>query len=132
MVKAEALAAQYDSYSPIAGYNVNGHLTLGENIADNSGLAIAWKAWQRSLNGKPAPVIDGLTGAQRFFYGFAQAWRGKARDDALLALIKSDPHSPDEFRVLGTLRNHPAFDATFGLKPGDGMYLPPTERVSIW
>jgi predicted metalloendopeptidase len=131
--KTKALVAQYDAFVAVPpAYHVNGELTLGENIADNSGLAIAWKAWQRSLNGKPAPVIDGLTGAQRFFYGFAQAWRGKARDDALLALIKSDPHSPDEFRVLGTLRNHPAFDATFGLKPGDGMYLPPTERVSIW
>jgi predicted metalloendopeptidase len=131
--KTQALVAQYSAFVAVPpADHVNGELTLGENIADNSGLAIAWKAWQRSLGGRPAPVIDGLTGAQRFFYGFAQAWRGKARDDALLAQIKSDPHAPDEFRVIGTLRNHAGFDATFGVKPGDGMYLPPAERVSIW
>ena len=77
-------------------------------------------------------MIDGLTGEQRFFYGFAQTWRGKARDAALLAQIKSDPHSPDEFRVLGSLRNHPAYYTTFGVKPGDKMYLAPADRVSLW
>jgi predicted metalloendopeptidase len=130
--KTQALVAQYSSFVAVPGYSVNGELTLGENIADNSGLAIAWKAWQLSLGGKPAPVIDGMTGDERFFYGFAQAWRGKARDEATLAQIKSDPHSPDEFRVTGTVRNHPAFYSTFGVKPGDKMYLPPQERVSIW
>ena len=115
------------------GYHVNGELTLGENIADNSGLEIAYKAYQRSLAGKPAPVIDGMSGDQRFFYGFAQAWRGQGSGRSRCSTqIKSDPHSPDEFRVDGPVRNHPAFYATFGVKPGDTMYLPPEKRVSIW
>ena len=105
--KTRLLVAQYSAFSPFAGYHVNGELTLGENIADNSGLEIAFKAYRRSLGGKPAPVIDGTTGDERFFYGFAQAFRGKARDAVLLTQIKSDPHSPDEFRVNGTVRNHP-------------------------
>lgn len=131
--RTKALVAQYNAFVAVPpNYHVNGELTLGENIADNSGLAIAWKAWQRSLGGKPAPVIDGLTGEQRFFYGFAQAWSGKTRDAALLAQIKSDPHSPDEFRVLGVLRNQPGFYSTFGVMPGDKMHLAPAARVSIW
>ena len=131
--KTKALVAQYDAFLAVPpDYKVNGELTLGENIADNAGLAIAWKAWQRSLNGKPAPVIDGMSGGQRFFFGFAQSWRGKARPDALLAQIKSDPHSPDEFRVTGAVRNLAAFHATFGVKPADRMYLAPKDRVSIW
>jgi len=131
--KTAALVKQYSAFVAVPpAYHVNGELTLGENIADNAGLVMAYRAWQRSLGGKPAPVIDGLTGEQRFFYGFAQTWRGKARDAALLAQIKSDPHSPDEFRVLGSLRNHPAFHATFGVKPGDKMYLAPADRVSLW
>ncbi|MEP7101615.1 MAG: M13 family metallopeptidase, partial [Burkholderiales bacterium] len=131
--KTKALVAQYNAFVAVApDYHVNGELTLGENIADNSGLAIAYKAYQRSLGGKPAPVIDGLSGDERFFFGFAQAWRSKVRPDALLAQIKSDPHSPDEFRVIGTVRNHPGFYSTFGVKPGDKMYLAPTDRVTIW
>jgi putative endopeptidase len=130
--KTKTLVAQYSAFSPFAGYSVNGELTLGENIADNSGLEIAYKAYHRSLGGKPAPVIDDTSGDERFFYGFAQAFRGKVRDAALLSQIKSDPHSPDEFRVNGAVRNHPAFYATFGVKPGDGLYLPPERRVSIW
>jgi len=130
--KTRLLVSQYSAFSPFAGYYVNGELTLGENIADNSGLEIAYKAYHRSLAGKPAPVIDGTSGDERFFYGFAQAFRGKARDAVLLTQIKSDPHSPDEFRVNGTVRNHPAFYATFAVKPGDPMYLPPEQRVSIW
>jgi predicted metalloendopeptidase len=131
--KTQALVAQYSAFVAVPpAYHVNGELTLGENIADNAGLAIAWKAWQRSLGGRPAPVIDGLTGAQRFFYGFAQAWRGKARDDALLAQIKSDPHAPDEFRVTGAVRNMPSFYSTCKVKPKDKMYLAPKDRVSIW
>jgi putative endopeptidase len=132
VAKTKVLVAQYSAFSPFAGYTVNGELTLGENIADNSGLEIAYKAYHRSLGGKPAPVIGGTTGDERFFYGFAQAFRGKAREPALLAQIKSDPHSPDEFRVNGAVRNHPAFYATFGVKPGDALYLPPEQRVSIW
>ena len=130
--KTRILVSQYSAFSPFAGYHVDGELTLGENIADNSGLEIAYKAYHRSLAGKPAPVIDGTSGDERFFYGFAQAFRGKARDAVLLTQIKSDPHSPDEFRVNGTVRNHPAFYATFAVKPGDPMYLPPEQRVSIW
>jgi predicted metalloendopeptidase len=131
--KTAALVKQYSAFVAMPpAYHVNGELTLGENIADNAGLVMAYRAWQRSLEGRPSPVIDGLTGEQRFFYGFAQSWRGKARDAALLAQIKSDPHSPDEFRVLGVLRNHPAFYTTFGVKPGDKMYLAPADRVSLW
>ncbi|MET0211054.1 MAG: M13 family metallopeptidase [Burkholderiaceae bacterium] len=131
--KTKALVAQYDAFVAVPpSYHVNGELTLGENIADNSGLAIAWKAYQRSLNGKPAPVIDGMTGAERFFFGFAQSWRGKVRPDALLAQIKSDPHAPDEFRVIGAVRNLEAFYSTFKVQPGDKMYLAPKDRVSIW
>jgi predicted metalloendopeptidase len=130
--KARRLVAQAGAFEAVPGYKVNGELTLGENIADNSGLAIAWKAYQLSLKGKPAPVIDGLTGAQRFFMGYAQIWRGKTRDEAMISQLKSDPHAPNEFRTNGALRNHPGFYSTFGVKPGDGMYLAPRERVSIW
>jgi putative endopeptidase len=131
--KTAALVRQYSAFVAVPpNYHVDGELTLGENIADNAGLVMAFKAWQRSLGGKPSPVIDGLTGEQRFFYGFAQAWRGKTRPAALLSQIKSDPHAPDDFRVLGSLRNHPAFYPTFDVKPGDGMFLPPAERVLLW
>ena len=130
--KTRLLVEQYSSFSPLAGDHLNGQLTLGENIADNAGLEIAYKAYRKSLGGRDAPTIDGATGDQRFFDGFAQAFRGKVRDAALLAQIKSDPHSPDEFRVNGVVRNHEAFYRTFGLKPGDGLYLPPGQRVSIW
>jgi predicted metalloendopeptidase len=130
--KAKGLVTQYSSFEAVPGYKVNGELTLGENIADNSGLVIAFKAWKLSLKGKPAPVIDGLTGEQRFFYGYAQIWRGKTRDEALIAQLKSDPHSPNEFRANGTVRNHSEFYRAFGVKPGDAMYLVPGKRVSIW
>jgi predicted metalloendopeptidase len=130
--KTRTLVAQYAAFSPLPGYHVNGELTLGENIADNSGLEIAYKAYRRSLGGRPGPVIDGMSADQRFFYGFAQAYRSKIRDQLLLTLITSDPHSPDRFRVTGAVRNHPAFYSTFGVRPGDGMYLPPEDRVSIW
>ncbi|HSC64138.1 MAG TPA: M13-type metalloendopeptidase [Caldimonas sp.] len=130
--KTKILVTQYSAFSPFAGYHVDGELTLGENIADNAGLEIAYKAYHRSLGGKPAPMIDGTSGDERFFYGFAQAFRGKARDAVLLTQMKSDPHSPDEFRVNGAVRNHPAFYATFAVRPGDPMYLPPEQRVSIW
>jgi putative endopeptidase len=130
--KTKMLVAQYAAFTPVPGYALNGELTLGENIADNSGLEIAYKAYHLSLHGKTAPVIDGMSGDQRFFYGFAQSWRSKQRPEATLQQIKSDPHSPDEVRADATVRNHPAFYATFGVKPGDAMYLPPEQRVSIW
>ena len=131
-VKTRALIAQYGSYSPVPGYNVNGALTLGENIADNSGLAIAYKAYQLSLAGKPARVIDGLTGDQRLYLGWAQVWRGKVRDAQQIVFVKTDPHSPAQFRGNGTLKNQPGFYSAFGVKEGDRMYLKPEERVSIW
>ena len=131
-VKTKALVAQYAAYSPLPGYFVNGELTLGENIADNSGLAIAYKAYRLSLGGKEAPVIDGLTGDQRFYLGWAQVWRGKSRDAQVIVQIKSDPHSPEQFRGNGTLKNQPGFYSAFGVKEGDKMYLKPEERVLIW
>jgi putative endopeptidase len=130
--KTKRLVEQYSAFSPVAGYHVNGELTLGENIADNSGLAIAYKAYKLSLGGKEAPVIDGFTGDQRLYMGWAQVWRGKLRENEAIVRIKTDPHSPPEFRGNGTLRNQPAFYGAFGVKEGDKMYLSPEQRVSIW
>jgi predicted metalloendopeptidase len=130
--KTKQLVAQYNAFSPVPGYKVNGELTLGENIADNSGLAIAYKAYKISLKGKPAPVIDGYTGQQRFYQGWAQAWRAKTRDAAMIRQVTTDPHSPEEFRANGTLRNQPGFYDAFKVKQGDKMYLAPKDRVIIW
>ena len=130
--KTRQLVQQYSAYSPLAGHYVNGELTLGENIADNSGVAIAFKAYQRSLGGKKAPVIDGYTGEQRFYIGFAQVWRMKMREAQQLMLLKVDPHSPGQFRANGTMRNQPGFYRAFDVKQGDKMYLPPKERVLMW
>ena len=130
--KGKVLVSQYASYSPVEGYHLNGELTLGENIADNAGAIMASRAYKISLKGKPAPVIDGYTAEQRIFMGLAQARRGKARDAALIAQVKSDPHSPAEFRVNGSLRNHPGYYEAFDVKPGDKMYLAPEDRVIFW
>ncbi|MGX4641031.1 M13 family metallopeptidase [Massilia sp. SYSU DXS3249] len=130
--RADMLVKQYNGYSPLPGYNVNGELTLGENIGDLSGLAIAYKAYKISLGGKPAPVIDGLTGDQRFFMGFGQVWRSKMREAQQIVQVKTDPHSPGQFRANGTVMNHPAFYEAFGVKEGDKMYLAPENRVKIW
>jgi len=130
--KTKMLIKQYSEFSPIPGYNVNGELTLGENIGDNSGVAIAYKAYKLSLHGKKAPVIDGLTGDQRFFMGFAQVWRSKIREPQLIVQLKTDPHSPGQYRANGTMRNQPGFYEAFGVKPGDKMYLPPKDRVIMW
>jgi predicted metalloendopeptidase len=130
--KTAALVAQYAAAEPLKGYHVNGKLTLGENIADNSGLAIAYKAYQIALHGKPAPVIDGFTGAQRFYIAFSQVWRSKMRDPQLILLLKADPHSPPPVRGSLPLMNQPAFYTAFDVKPGDKMYLPPQKRVIIW
>ncbi len=130
--KTAALVAQYDAFSPLPGYHVNGKLTLGENIADLSGLGIAYKAYHLSLGGNEAPVIDGMSGDERFFLSYAQGWRAKTRDEQQILYLKSDPHSPDHFRCNGTLSNLDAFYATFKVKEGDRMYLPPAKRVSIW
>jgi predicted metalloendopeptidase len=130
--RGKVLVAQYGAYSPLAGYTVNGELTLGENIADNAGAIMASRAYKIYMKGKSGPVIDGFTAEQRLFMGLAQARRGKARDAALIAQVKSDPHSPAEFRVNGSLKNHPGFYEAFKVQPGDKMYLPPEQRVIFW
>ncbi|WP_179675214.1 M13 family metallopeptidase [Duganella sp. 1224] len=130
--KTKMLVEQYNQFSPLPGYHVNGELTLGENIADNSGVAIAYKAYKLSLHGKKAPVIDGLSGDQRFYMGFAQVWRMKMREAAQIQQIKTDPHSPGQFRANGPMRNQPGFYDAFSVKPGDKMYLPPKDRVIMW
>ena len=126
------LVAQYSAYEALPGVYVKGKLTLGENIADLSGLEIAFKAWKLSLGGKPAPVIAGLTGEQRFFYGYAQSWREKTRDKALLQQVTGDPHAPDEFRADGVAINIDAFHEAFATKPGDKMWVAPADRLRLW
>jgi len=126
------LGAQYSAFEPVPGAKVNGDLTMGENIGDLGGILIALDAYHLSLGGKPAPVIDGLTGDQRFFLGFAQIWRSKYRDDAIRQQVVSDPHSPPVFRVIGTLRNVDAWYDAWGVKEGDKWYVKPEERVRIW
>ncbi|HEX7877841.1 MAG TPA: M13 family metallopeptidase [Candidatus Eisenbacteria bacterium] len=130
--RTKALIAQYDAFSPIEGMHVNGAFTLGENIGDLSGVAMAYRAYIASLNGKEAPVIDGFTGPQRFFIGYAMSRKGKMRDEQTIQRLASDPHSPLEFRVTGPYRNIDAFHEAFGTKPGDGMWLAPEERVRLW
>ena len=130
--KTHALVQQYAAYEPVPGYHVNGELTLGENIADNSGMAIAYKAYKLSLAGKQAPVIDGLTGDQRFFASWAQVWRGKARTDELVVEIKTDPHSPVSIRGTVPEMNQAPFYEAFAVKEGDAMYLAPDKRVALW
>ncbi|HAV5548451.1 TPA: M13 family peptidase [Acinetobacter baumannii] len=130
--KTQALIEQYNRYEPIAGYHINGELTLGENIADNSGVAIAYKAYQIALGGKPAPVIDGRTGEQRFYMGWAQVWRAKTREAQAIIYLKTDPHSPDKVRGNGALMNQKPFYEAFKINEDDQMYLPPEKRVTIW
>jgi putative endopeptidase len=133
--RAHRLGAQYSLFQPLAGepnVHVQGDLTMGENIADLGGLTLALDAYHASLHGKPAPVIDGLTGDQRVFLGWAQAWRGKVTDDYVKRQVVSDPHSPRQFRVNGVVRNIDAWYAAFGVKPGDKLYTAPQDRVHIW
>lgn len=130
--RVDALGLQYDRYCPVEGNCVNGKLTMGENIGDLGGLSMAYRAYQLSLGGKPAPVIDGLTGDQRFFLAWAQVWRTKYREQALVNQMKADPHSPAMYRINGPLRNlDPWYDA-FGVKEGDALYVAPKDRVRIW
>jgi putative endopeptidase len=126
------LVAQYSAYEPLDGQHLNGRLTLGENIADLSGLQIAYKAWKMSLGGRKAPVIDGLTGEQRFVYGFAQVWRAKIRDEEQLKRIATDPHSPGRFRADGATINADVFHDAFHTKPGDRMWKAPADRLRLW
>ncbi|MGH3776980.1 MAG: M13 family metallopeptidase [Pseudonocardiaceae bacterium] len=130
--RTAALTAQYSAYQPLPGEHINGELTLGENIADLSGLAVAMRAYRLSLGGRPAAVMDGFTGEQRFFLGWAQAWRGKTRDEALRSQLLSDPHSPHEFRANGVVSNLPDYYAAFTVKEGDKLFRPPDQRVTIW
>ncbi len=142
--RTKALIAQYDSFTPTqlaklpGEHHVNGALTIGENIGDLGGLAIAWKAWAAALadqgiaSPEDAPVIDGLTGPQRFFYSWATVWREKRRDQIAIQYLAIDPHSPAEFRCNGVVRNLDAFAATFDVHPGDGLWLDPEARVRIW
>ncbi len=130
--RTKALVAQYAAVEPVAGLHINGELTLGENIADNSGLAIAYKAWQLSLKGKASPVIDGISGAQRFYYGWAQVWRSKTREAQLVVQVKSDPHSPGQTRGSLPPTNQNSFFEAFNIKPGDKMFRAPAERVTLW
>lgn len=130
--RGKALVDQYNGYSVFDDLNVNGELTLGENIGDLSGVTIAYKAYKMSLNGKEAPVIDGLTGDERFFIGFGQIWRAKIKEEAMRNRVATDPHSPAKFRALGALSNMPEFYTTFDVKQGDAMYIEPAQRVKIW
>lgn len=133
--KADTLGAQYDSYEPVEGLNINGTLTMGENIGDLGGLQMAYGAYQRYLEsccGGEAPVIDGLTGDQRFFLGWAQVWRAKAREDETRRRLLTDPHSPPEYRINGVVRNLDAWYDAFGVTEEDSLYLVPEDRVRIW
>ncbi|WP_022902018.1 M13 family metallopeptidase [Humibacter albus] len=132
--RTHALIAQYDALAPaqVPEHHVNGALTIGENIGDLGGLGIAWQAYQVSLQGEEPPVIDGLTGAERFFLSWAQAWQQKGRDEEVIRLLAIDPHSPNEFRCNQIVRNIDAYYDTFGVQPTDAAWLTPTDRVRIW
>lgn len=133
--RTDALIAQYEGYTPRgldAKHHVNGAFTVGENIGDLGGLSIALLAYQLSLNGEQAPVIDGLTGEQRVFYGWAQVWRTKSREAEAIRRLAVDPHSPPEFRCNGVLRNIDAFYDAFGVASDDALFLDPQQRVKIW
>ena len=130
--EAKVFGDQYAKFEAVPGAFLNPKLTMGENIADFAGVQVALDAYHRSLAGKPAPVIDGLTGDQRFFLAFAQIYREKQREDALRSQVTTDPHSPSEFRVNGVVRNDSNWYAAFNVQPGDKLYLPPDKRVPVW
>jgi len=128
---AGRLVKQYDAYRPFPDLQVNGTLTLSENIADVAGLAAAYDAYRLSLGSQPAPVVAGLTGDQQFFLSYAQSWRDKTREPALRQQIIEDGHAPDEYRA-DTVRNLDPWYPAFDVRPGQALYLPPAERVRIW
>jgi putative endopeptidase len=130
--RAGMLSAQYSEFAPFDDLKVNGDFTLGENIGDLGGITIGLLAYQLSLNGEEAPVIDGFTGVQRVFLGYSQIWRRIYRDAELRRRIATDPHSPAEYRANGAVRNVPEFYEVFDVQEGDALYLPPEERVKIW
>jgi len=129
---AQRVVEQYNSYLGVDTLHVNGKLTLGENIADIGGLTMAYHAYRRSLGGKPAPVIDGWTGEQRFFMGYAQAWRRKVRPESLRQMILTDPHSPAVWRVNGPVSNMVEFRQAFGCKSGDTLVREGSQQGQIW
>ncbi len=126
------LVEQYNAYKPFEDANVNGELTLGENIGDLGGLTVAYKAYMLSLDGKEAPMLDGYSGPQRFFMGWSQIWRRKYRDEELRNRLMTDSHSPSHYRVIGIVANMPEFYQAFDVKEGDKMYIAPENRVKIW
>jgi putative endopeptidase len=130
--RAAVLGAQYSALSPVEGATVNGDLTMGENIADLGGLLMALDAYHMSLGGREAPVLNGLTGDQRVFLGWAQVWRTNARDEALRQQVTTDPHSPGQYRAAVPPRNIDAWYEAFGVEPGDEQYLAPEARARIW
>jgi putative endopeptidase len=130
--EAKVFGDQYAKFEAVPGAFVNPALTMGENIADFAGIQVALDAYRRSLGGKPAPVLDGLTGEQRFFLAYAQVWREKQREDAMRSQVTTDPHSPGRFRVLGPIRNVDAWYQAFGITPDSAMYIPPEKRAHIW
>jgi putative endopeptidase len=132
--RTSALIAQYDALAPaqVPDQHVNGALTIGENIGDLGGLSIAWKAYVLSLDGAEPPVVDGLTGGERFFLSWAQAWQQKGRDAEVIRLLSIDPHSPNEFRCNQIVRNLDVFYGTFDVVEADALWLDPSERVTIW
>lgn len=130
--RAQVMIDQYSSYEPVEGAHIQGALSLGENIADLGGLRVAYRAWQMSLDGEPAPVIEGFTGSQRVFMGWGQVWRNLQREEALRQQLVTGPHSPARYRVIGVLSNMPEFYEAFGVTEGDDMYRSGDERVMIW
>jgi len=130
--RVKVLGAQFSEFEPLPGVKVNGQLTMGENIADLGGLVLALDAYRASLQGKPAPVLDGFSGEQRVFLGWAQAWRGKVTDDFLRKQVVIDPHAPRQFRVIGPTRNIDAWYDAFDVQESGKMYVERSKRVQIW
>jgi endothelin-converting enzyme/putative endopeptidase len=130
--RSAQLVSQYDEYSPLPNSKVNGKFTLGENIGDLGGMSVAYTAYKISLGDKPAPVLDGYTGDQRFFIGWAQVWKRKYRDQEMLKRLMTDPHSPSQYRCNGIVSNLDSFYEAFDIKPNTKMFIDPERRVRIW
>jgi predicted metalloendopeptidase len=130
--KTAKLVKEYDAFEPVPGFHINGALTLGENIADIAGIEIAYKAYIASLKGHTPPVIDGMTADQRFYIGYAQSWLGKRREARTIEQLKSNPHSPEKYRVDGVVVHMPSFYSAFSVLPNDSMYRQPEDRVTLW
>jgi putative endopeptidase len=130
--KTDKLVKEYDAFEPVPGFHINGALTLGENIADIAGIEIAYKAYIASLKGHTPPVIDGMTADQRFYIGYAQSWLGKRREARTIEQLKSNPHSPEKYRVDGVVVHMPSFYTAFSVLPNDSMYRQPEDRVTLW